>query len=341
MKNYPRVDDSTVPSMKRLLLCGLLLAGLPGLSPAQGVKVEYAHLDGIGNVIAVSNSAGVEIESHDYLPFGEEWCGTSVCGSVKAGQSRRFTGKERDAETGLDYFGARYFASKVGRFTTVDPLMTIPANLANPQRWNRYSYGLNNPLRYIDPDGRDVSIALQFTGEWKQEDRAAIIGKVTSWYKDLGVGAAYVFDAANAKHGSVFSGVILGYANVEVLDSAPPGNKHVSDKVYAGGYAGLTGEERLNAIANSIVHETAVHQFGGPYGYSLPGDQIAYSRTGVYSGDPEARKRRGSVADSYAYGDPATRSKVTGGPIPVNASDRAELLRRVGPNQTLAAPVKR
>ena len=43
-----RIGESAVSSMKRLLLCGLLLAGLPGLSLAQGVKVEYAHLDGIG-----------------------------------------------------------------------------------------------------------------------------------------------------------------------------------------------------------------------------------------------------------------------------------------------------
>jgi RHS repeat-associated protein len=147
-----------------LLLCGVLLAALPALGLAQGVKVEYAHLDGIGNVLAVSNSAGAEIESHDYLPYGEEWCGTSVCGSVKAGQSRRFTGKERDAETGLDYFGARYFASKVGRFTTVDPAYTWEGNLVDPQRWNRYAYVRNNPLRYTDPDGRVILDYQAFKG---------------------------------------------------------------------------------------------------------------------------------------------------------------------------------
>ena len=65
---------------------------------------------------------------------------------------KKFTGKERDAETGLDYFGARYFASAQGRFSSPDPLLGS-ANPLDPQSWNRYTYGLNNPLRYTDPFG--------------------------------------------------------------------------------------------------------------------------------------------------------------------------------------------
>jgi RHS repeat-associated protein len=65
---------------------------------------------------------------------------------------QKFTSKERDNETGLDYFGARYFASLQGRFTSPDPLMAS-AHVVNPQTWNRYTYALNNPLSYVDPDG--------------------------------------------------------------------------------------------------------------------------------------------------------------------------------------------
>jgi RHS repeat-associated protein len=71
------------------------------------------------------------------------------------GDPRRFTGKERDAETELHYFGARYYRSVWGRFTSVDPVMNREAALRDPQRWNRYSYVLNNPLALADPDGRD------------------------------------------------------------------------------------------------------------------------------------------------------------------------------------------
>jgi RHS repeat-associated protein len=52
------------------------------------------------------------------------------------------------------YFGARYYRADIGRFTTVDPVYTWKENLTDPQRWNRYAYVRNNPLRYVDPDGR-------------------------------------------------------------------------------------------------------------------------------------------------------------------------------------------
>lgn len=64
-----------------------------------------------------------------------------------------FTAKERDAETGLDYFLARYFSSAQGRFTSPDEPFA-DQDEANPQTWNLYSYGRNNPLKYTDPTGR-------------------------------------------------------------------------------------------------------------------------------------------------------------------------------------------
>jgi RHS repeat-associated protein len=70
-------------------------------------------------------------------------------------ESQKFTAKERDAETGMDYFGARYFSGPQGRFTIPDPLMAS-ARASNPQTWNRYAYTLNNPLRYVDQSGMEV-----------------------------------------------------------------------------------------------------------------------------------------------------------------------------------------
>jgi RHS repeat-associated protein len=132
-------------------IAGLVLVLQASAGLGQDV-VQYYHLDAVGNVLAVTDTNGAVVEQHDYLPFGEEWCGTQVCGSVTPGQPKRFTGKERDAETGLDYFGARYYGSRIGRFTTVDPVRTMQA-LFDPQQWNRYAYARNNPLRYLDPLG--------------------------------------------------------------------------------------------------------------------------------------------------------------------------------------------
>ena len=133
--------------------CLLLTSG------ARADVVRFYGTDAIGNVRVVEDAQGNVLERHDYDPFGQELCGTPPnmvpCGGV-AGQPLRFTGKERDAETGLDYFGARYYSSKTARFTTVDPVYTWSENLVDPQRWNRYAYGRNNPLRNIDPDGRDA-----------------------------------------------------------------------------------------------------------------------------------------------------------------------------------------
>jgi RHS repeat-associated protein len=88
--------------------------------------------------------------------------GHEVCNSTTAlglrGQAAlkrigsRCTGKERDAESGLDDFGARYYSSAMGRFTSPDPLLNS-GKPWDPQSWNRYSYVRNNPLARIDPTG--------------------------------------------------------------------------------------------------------------------------------------------------------------------------------------------
>jgi RHS repeat-associated protein len=65
----------------------------------------------------------------------------------------RNTGKERDSESGLDYFGARYYGSALGRFTSVDRIMINDERLTDP---HLYAYARNNPLKFIDPNGDDI-----------------------------------------------------------------------------------------------------------------------------------------------------------------------------------------
>jgi RHS repeat-associated protein len=64
----------------------------------------------------------------------------------------RFAGKELDPESALMNFEARYYRNTWGRFTQVDPVLSEAA-LGDPQRWNRYAYASNNPLRFVDPFG--------------------------------------------------------------------------------------------------------------------------------------------------------------------------------------------
>lgn len=104
----------------------------------------------------------------------------------------RITSKERDSETGLDYFGARYYSGAEGRFISADPF--IPqlecgnagcfANyLESPQNWNRYAYTRNNPLIYIDPDGEKTELAVGRNTETNPFGHIALIidGKVYSF----------------------------------------------------------------------------------------------------------------------------------------------------------------
>ncbi len=121
-------------------------------------QVFFYHTDPAGTPLSMTDSNGSVVWKADYKPFGEEY---AVTGS--AANDKRFVGKEKDEETGLSYFGARYEDAKIGRFTAVDPVkavdpMTGKTNerlLLNPQRLNVYAYGMNNPYRYIDPDGKE------------------------------------------------------------------------------------------------------------------------------------------------------------------------------------------
>jgi RHS repeat-associated protein len=125
---------------------------------------ENHFADMLGSVRTVTDAVGAVVECRDYMPFGrmlssvDNGRGAAGChpaapdGGVASRTAQGFTGKERDDETGLDYFGARYMSSPEGRFMSPDPLMAS-ASVSDPQSWNRYVYARNNPLRYNDPLG--------------------------------------------------------------------------------------------------------------------------------------------------------------------------------------------
>ena len=99
-----------------LLLAALLVLTGAGVASGQatGTVVEYYHLDALGSVRAVTFSDNRAPRYHDYTPFGEE-----INVTFPKPDRKLFTGQERDSETALDYFGARYYRADLGRFTTV------------------------------------------------------------------------------------------------------------------------------------------------------------------------------------------------------------------------------
>ncbi len=124
-------------------------------------STRFLHVDALGSTRLVTDLNGDVTRCYDYSPFGEELgnglggrgdaCfGGSQYPTTPDVLSTKFTGKERDSESGLDFFQARYYGSALGRFTSPDPLSGHPAD---PQSWNAYVYALNNPLLYSDPNG--------------------------------------------------------------------------------------------------------------------------------------------------------------------------------------------
>jgi RHS repeat-associated protein len=96
----------------------------------------------------VTNASGTILEDCDYFPYGGSGCSPSSINNYL------FTGKERDSESGLDNFGARYDSSQYGRFMSPDdPFSDQEAE--DPQTWNLYSFVLNNPLKFVDANGHD------------------------------------------------------------------------------------------------------------------------------------------------------------------------------------------
>jgi RHS repeat-associated protein len=98
--------------------------------------------------------SGYPTWSSTFLPFGQEWNPQITVNKYK------FTGKERDDlsnGTNLDYFGARYNSSSMGRFMSADS--PSYSNHKNPQSWNLYAYSLNNPATFRDTDGHKIDCA--------------------------------------------------------------------------------------------------------------------------------------------------------------------------------------
>lgn len=188
----------------RLLFTVGLVLGLAA-SPGYAQTVLYYHLDALGSVRAVSNQAGQVVETHDYLPYGEESCGSGGCGP--AAQPKRFTGKDRDVETGLDYFGARYYGPSIGRFTAVDPFLGQAAAVIDPQRWNRYAFASNNPLRRRDPDGRNW---FENNGEW-------------TWSPDTSGGYTHIviFQKSGRNDEGAVTGTLTLYEQDKVVATSP------------------------------------------------------------------------------------------------------------------------
>jgi RHS repeat-associated protein len=137
-----------------------LIAEYSTATPPSNPTTNYTATDQLGSPRILTDSLGQVVSRRDFMPFGEELYsdGTVRTNSNKystAGQDsvrQRFTGYQKDIETGLDFAEARYYDDQHGRFTAVDPLLASGKS-GNPQTFNRYAYVMNRPLILADSTG--------------------------------------------------------------------------------------------------------------------------------------------------------------------------------------------
>jgi RHS repeat-associated protein len=298
-----RNDSNSVVTKDYFYNGGLLATTKTGTNG----EYEYATADQLGTPRAWTDNSGNLVPGglHAYMPFGEELFagyGTRTtaqgypANTQQDGQRKQFSSKERDAETGLDYFLARHYSSAHGRFLSPDEFTggpdelydftddasnnpTFYADLMDPQSLNKYQYCYNNPLTTVDPDGHKgwkelarqaLDVATDFTGGVAKGIVASVSygtfpGSGPS-SDDSGVnragqvlGTAIVGGAGTTSIGAG-GGMVIATGGVALLTGAP--------ELLVGGGLVLTGGAIKNgvAMANTPIKSDANNQqSGGDY----------------------------------------------------------------------------
>lgn len=141
---------------------GEVYAGGRHLATYNSGTLYYNQSDWLGTERMRTTSSGTPCEAIQSLPYGDGQNTIAQNGGCGDPSPLHFTGKQRDAESGLDYFGARYNDSSLGRFMTPDPLN---GKLGNGLSWNRYLYTLDNPVTFTDPTGMAPDLPPTAAGE--------------------------------------------------------------------------------------------------------------------------------------------------------------------------------
>jgi RHS repeat-associated protein len=210
--------------------------------------VQWLVSDQLGTPRMIFDKTGslANMKRHDYLPFGEELFAGQNGRTVQQGYTgdivrQKFTQKERDNETGLDFFEARYYASAQGRFTSADdPKYSLAVD---PQTWNLYEYVRNGPLTRTDPTGRNW---FQFEGGWYWFEGKKHVFQDRSGHKQL-VKSNFQYLLRFTKTGTNKLGAAVGYLELYKQDK-----QIAKSDVFSGG----TDEhgKSLNSIPNGTFY---------------------------------------------------------------------------------------
>ena len=203
----------------------------------EGVLTRYIYSNHLQSAsLELDENANI-ISYEEYHPYGTTSSYQAMNASIKATAKRyRYTGKERDEESGLYYHGARYYIPWLARWTAINPMEAKYAGMSP------YNYSFNNPVMYNDPSGKEGESTAK--GGWysnKQNNLVYVAGITTkeqfekSEHKDNGTWWATNGSSANAQQIDNFNsdGTVLRTYNesgIEILYSNKEYNKHKNDK---------------------------------------------------------------------------------------------------------------
>ena len=168
----PRLDYTCSPivltDLDVLTHQNILLEAIELNAPTMTLEqnVYFYHGDHLGSANWITNAGGMPIQYIHYAPYGELIANQQTIGYD---ERFKFTGKERDWESGYDYFGARFYDHRKGIWNSVDPLADKYPNVTP------YLYCNGNPIMLVDPDGRDV---------WELDGTGSVVNKIADKTQD-------------------------------------------------------------------------------------------------------------------------------------------------------------
>ena len=278
--------------------------GLDAQGQNKPVQTRYMHRDNLGSVDTVTDGVGNVVERMSFNPFGERRPGnwretTPGISLVPVLTNRGFTGHETLDSVGLIHMNGRVYDATLGRFLNADPNIQAPYAT---QSFNRYSYALNNPLKYTDPSGfiwKAIKKTFKSVGRFFKKVfanrvfravasivAAAVIGPTAAhWYRTgtLGVvgagggGVAAVGAAGSAGISSaaaVFGGAVAGFTGALIASGGDIQSALVSG--LTGGAAGYIGASSTFGVPGEITaSRIAAHGFTGGLSAKIQGGKFA------------------------------------------------------------------
>jgi len=210
-------------------------------------KYYYYMSDQINSTRIVTDDNGNVVYSEAYGPFG----GVQKNWTKAYDPKLKFSGKEREAYSDLDYFGARYYDHNSYRFISTDPVINREEALYNPQLWNLYSYCRNNPITFMDTDGRRETIGDSY---YKARDRIL---------RQYGPQAAAEFEAGymtGMKHAPiVWAAALAGYFAPEIIAASAPLLQKAGQQIYK--FARITKGTYKKALDYALKQNKMNHLF--------------------------------------------------------------------------------